>query len=186
MAWEVLLSGRNNELTVSRPELLRNGSDSVFRQFIHDTLAFASRIEQISSRFGKVIGLTGTQYLILIAIRQRQSEEIGVNQIAEHLHLSGAFTTIEVNKLVSLGLVRKEINPDDRRRVVLSLTDDARARLKKLIVVQRPTNDVLFESLGAKDFERLVGQMAALVESADKSLVLLDYLSQTMDVAASS
>lgn len=172
-----------NKMTVSRPELLVGGSDRVFRQFIHDTLAFASRIEQISSRFGKVIGLTGTQYLILIAIRQRQIDEIGVNQIAEHLHLSGAFTTIEVNKLVNAGLVNKEVNPDDRRRVVLSLTGEADRLLQKLKIVQQPTNDVLFGSISAKEFEKLTVQMADFVESADKSLVLLDYLCQTLDLA---
>ncbi len=32
-------------LTVSRPQLLVRGNDEAFRQFVHDTLAFASRIQ---------------------------------------------------------------------------------------------------------------------------------------------
>jgi DNA-binding MarR family transcriptional regulator len=34
----------------------------------------------------------------------------GVNEVAEHLHLLGAFVTVEVAKLVKAGLIRKRPN----------------------------------------------------------------------------
>lgn len=165
--------------TVSRPELLVDNSDQAFRQFIHDTLAFSARLQQVRSLLGQVIGLSGTQYTVLIAIAHLGSgdERVGVNLVADHLHFSGAFITIEINKLVASGLVEKETDPVDRRRVVLTITPKARALLNELAPVQRPSNDLLFSSLSAKDFERLRKIMSGLVEAADQAINLLEYTS---------
>src|ERR1700761_6588613 len=95
---------------VSRPELLVGNSDHAFRQFVHDTLAFSARLQQVRSQLGQVIGLSGTQYTVLIAIAhlQGEDEKVGVNLVADHLHFSGAFITIEMNKLVVAGGGGKE------------------------------------------------------------------------------
>lgn len=162
--------------TVSRPAMLVNGSDKVFRQMVYDTLAFAARIQEVRSRFGEFIGLPGTQYSILMAIAHQQDEGIGVNAIAEHLHLSGAFVTTEINKLVLAGLVEKREHPSDRRRVLLRITEGARARLRELSPVQIQGNDALFDCLDETAFETLRTLMANLVVCGDNALRLLDYL----------
>ena len=162
--------------TVSHPALLVDGSDKVFRQMVYDTLAFAARIQEVRSRFGEFIDLPGTQYSILMAIAHQQDEGIGVNAIAEHLHLSGAFVTTEINKLVLAGLVEKREHPGDRRRVLLRITARARARLRELSPVQIQGNDALFECLDDKAFETLRTLMAKLVVCGDNALRLLDYL----------
>lgn len=170
-------SADGQSLTVSRPELLADGSDLCFRQLIHDTLAFASRVQEIRNRLGQTIGLTGTAFTILIAIQYLQNREgVGVNQLADHLHLSGAFVTIEVNKLVRDDLVQKRTHPTDRRRVLLTLTEKAEKLLKSLLPVQRPVNDVLFANLSEQDFNFLRAQMADLVVTGNRALALLDYL----------
>ena len=69
-----------------------------------------SKTRSMRSQLGQVIGLSGTQYTVLIAIAhlRREDEKVGVNLVADHLHFSGAFITIEINKLVAAGLVEKE------------------------------------------------------------------------------
>lgn len=172
-----LRSSAGAELTVSRPELLVNGTDEEFRALLHDTLAFAARIQEMRNRLGGLIGLSGAQYTILIAISHLQGESgVGVNSVADHLHLSGAFVTIEVNRLVSLDMVHKEVNPEDRRRVLLTITSHAREVLKTLTTVQRPANDALFGHLSRTDFQMLRQVFPAFVTSADQALRLIDYL----------
>ncbi|WP_423965482.1 MarR family winged helix-turn-helix transcriptional regulator [Bradyrhizobium sp.] len=168
-----------NEPTVSRSELLVGSSDETFRQFVHDTLAFAARLQDIRNQLGEVIGLSGTQYTVLIAIAHlgATAEKIGVNLVADHLHFSGAFITIEISKLVAAGLVEKETDPEDRRRVVLTITAKARALLNALAPVQRPANDMLFSCLSAQDFKKLRRIMSDLVQTADQAIKLLDYTS---------
>lgn len=168
-----------SHLTVSRPELLIDGHDDAFRQYIHDTLAFAARIQEIRNALGTVIGLSGSQYLILIAIAHEQNQHgVGVNSIAEHLHLSASFVTIEVKKLVEAKLVSKRDNLQDRRRVLLSITPKGEALLQELTTVQRPVNDALFEPLSAEDFAQLRKKTAELVGSADRALKLISFLAK--------
>lgn len=162
--------------TVSHPALLVNDSDKLFRQMVYDTLAFAARIQEVRSRFGEFINLPGAQYSILMAIAHQQDDGIGVNAIAEHLHLSGAFVTTEINKLVLAGLVEKREHPGDRRRVLLRITERARARLRELSPVQIQGNDALFDCLDDQTFETLRTLMAKLVVCGDNALRLLDYL----------
>lgn len=182
-----LRTSREPALTVSRPELLVDGSDQDFRQLVHDTLAFAARIQEVRARLGQTIGLSGGQYTTLIAIAhlERREGEVGVNRVAEHLHLSSTFMTIEVNRLVKDGLVTKRVNPGDRRRVVLTIAPAGRKLLNNLTAVQRPVNDTLFDCLSADDFKTLRVLIARLVDSGDRALRLMDYLAPDMAGRAS-
>ena len=58
-------------LTVTRPELLDGGSDQIFRQFVHDALAFSARLLAVRDGYGKAIGISGPQYTLLISIAHR-------------------------------------------------------------------------------------------------------------------
>ena len=172
-------------MTVSRSELLLDGSDLAFRQLVHDIMAFAARMQENRARVAGYIGLTGQQYTILITIAHHQERnDFGIIQVAEHLRLSGAFVTIEVNKLVEAALVRKKPNPNDRRRVLLTVTPKARELIDRLSRIQRPSNDTIFASLSAADFQTLRTILPQLVEATDQSLKLIDFL--TADGAQAS
>lgn len=170
--------------TVARPELLRNGTDADFRQTVNSLLAFSTRLEAVRQQFGAYIGLTGVQYTILISIAHMQDDKgIGINAIARHLSLSGAFVTSEVGKLIKLGLVTKRPNPEDRRRVLLRVTPKSDALLASLIPVQQEVNDVLFGPLTAQDFDRLCALAPQLAESTRKALALAQYLTGNIESA---
>ncbi len=164
-------------MVVSRSELLLDGTDLAFRQLWHDIMAFAGRMQESRSRIAGYVGLTGQQYTILITIGHHQEQNgFGIIQVAEHLRLSGAFVTIEVNKLVGAGLVRKKPNPNDRRRVLLAVTPKARELIDRLSRIQRPSNDTIFASLSAADFQTLRRIIPQLVEATDQSLKLVEFL----------
>ncbi len=165
--------------TVGKPELLVDNDDQAFRTFIHDFLAFSQMLTEIRAGFGEHLGITGIQYTILMSVSHMQGRTgIGVNAIAEHLHLSGAFITTEVAKLVRANLVSKRVNTKDKRRVLLTLTAEGRKLLNKLVTVQAPVNDALFETLTAEEFIPLKEIMARLVPCAARSLALLAYLTE--------
>ena len=158
--------------TVSRTALLVDDDDAAFRGFIHDFLAFSARVAQIRAGFGQSIGLTGIAYTTLMSIAHLQGDEgLGVARLAEHVHLSGAFVTIEVAKLVKAGLVEKRVNARDRRRVLLTVTNAGRRVLRELTALQVPVNDALFECLTRGDFDRLRQMIADLVTCGERALV---------------
>jgi DNA-binding MarR family transcriptional regulator len=167
-------------LTVSRAELLNGGSDGDFRGFVHGLLAFSARLEAVRQGFAALLGLTGIQYTVLISIRHLQNEgAVTVGAIADHLHLSGAFITIETGKLVRLGLITKVQNLEDRRRVCLRVTSRGRDLLAGLAPLQVAVNDTLFDFLAADQFRVVATMMDRIVASGDRALSLLDYLANS-------
>jgi DNA-binding MarR family transcriptional regulator len=167
-------------LSVSRSELLVAGSDHEFRELVHDMLAFSTSLQDVRNRLGQAIGLSGTQYTILMAIARLAgiAPELGINQLADTLHWSGAFVTIEVNKLVAAGLVSKKVNPEDRRRVLLEITAAARSRLTQVQRIQVPANNSLFDGLTRAEFRALRGIMSKLAQSGERTLSLVEFLSK--------
>ena len=171
--------------TVSKPQLLVDGSDGAFRSFIHDFLAFSAIVSDIRAGFGERLGMTGIGYTTLISIAYLQGRSgIGVNAVAEHLHLSGAFITTEVAKLVRAGLVHKGVNAKDKRRVLLTVTPAGRKLLNELVVVQAPVNDTLFDCLTAAEFAQLRNMLARLVPCGVRALSLQSYLTESQEVEA--
>jgi MarR family transcriptional regulator, organic hydroperoxide resistance regulator len=165
--------------TVSKADLLIGGNDTAFRHLVHDLLAFSARLEEVRNRFGAYIGLTGIQFTILISVRHLSRQGgAGVKAVADHLALSGAFVTIETTKLVKLGLLNKRPNDDDRRRVLLTVSDRGSALLDQLAPVQSEINDALFDSLDKKGFQQLAQFARNLREDSVKALLLADYLTQ--------
>lgn len=164
--------------TTSIPALLDDGDDHKFRQFIYDVLAFGTRLEAVRDGLGALMGLTGPQYSILITIRMldQKGSKASVGEIADYMHVSGAFVTSEVNKLKKAGLVAKATDPDDRRRVLLTVTEAAEQRLVDLTEYQVPVNDTLFGSLDRNQFNVLCSVFPALVSDADAAVREVNYL----------
>jgi MarR family transcriptional regulator, organic hydroperoxide resistance regulator len=172
-------NSRAKSLTVSRPELLANGSDGQFRALLHGVLAFAARLQAVRDGFAALLGLTGIQYTILISIRHLQTEgEVTVGAVAGHLHLSGAFVTTETGKLLRAGLITKVQDITDRRRVCLRVAPKGRDLLSDLAPVQVQVNDVMFEFLGAEQLKALGLAIDRIVTCGDRAISLLDYLSK--------
>ncbi len=165
--------------TVSKEALLVDGSDFEFRQFVHDSLGFAARLLAVRDGFAKLINITGPQYTILVSVAHlAERGPVTVSSVANHLHLSGSFVTTESNKLESMGLLTKSTDPEDRRRVLLQITDEAVRRLKALAQVQTQVNDVHFGTLTATTFKQVRKIMPQLLDSTEEALSLLTHLSK--------
>jgi DNA-binding MarR family transcriptional regulator len=167
-------------LTISRPEMLINGSDRHFRRLVHGLFGFFARHEAVRSGHGARIGLAGIEYTTLISIRHLDAEEgdVNVNRVAEHLHLSGAFVTTVTNKLLKRGLIHKSVDPIDRRRVKLRVSEKGDALLAELAPVQRQVNDVQFGCLSQAEFLQLLDLVKRLIASSEDAVRLQAYMAK--------
>ncbi len=164
-------------LTVSRPELLVQGSDRAFRALVHGLFGFLARHAAVRAGHGARIGLVGIEYTVLISIGHLSVHEgdVSVNRIAEHLYLSGVFVTTITNKLLQRGLIHKTPDPKDRRRVRLEISEKGWALLAELAPVQRQVNDVQFDCLSAAEFKQLSNLIDRLIDSSNRALSLQAY-----------
>src|SRR3954462_14982182 len=98
-------------VTVSRAALLVDGSDAEFRGLIHDLIAYGHRLDACRNAFPRIAGISGVQYEILMLVSR--AEGLSVSEVAGRLHRSGAFITIEANKLVARGILAKASDARD-------------------------------------------------------------------------
>src|ERR671936_1900760 len=160
--------------TVSRPALLVGGSDGEFRDLIHDLIAYGHRLDACRDAFAAIAGISGVQYEILMLLSR--SAGLAVGEDAARLHRSGAFITIEANKLVARGILEKASDPADGRRVLLKCNGRARALLERMAPYQRRINDLLFERLDAKRFRQLRLLARDLIASGARDVATLDFM----------
>jgi MarR family transcriptional regulator, organic hydroperoxide resistance regulator len=168
-------------LTVSRPPLLRRGSDAQFRQLIHDLIAYGHRLDACRDAFAAIIGVSGVQYEILMLASR--ADGLSVGEVAARLHRSGAFITIEANKLVQRGILDKAADPSDGRRVLLKANAKAQQLVERLAPHQRRINDVLFECLDAGRFSALQALASDLVTCGDRAVAMLELLMHETEAA---
>lgn len=174
-------------LTVSQPDVLIDGSDATFRLVVHDLLALSSRLHDINAGFARIVGVSPVQYTILATIFEQQDiGAVTVGKVAEHVHLSGSFVTIETGKLVKKGLVDKTADADDRRRVNLRTTAKADRRFRFLNQFQCPVNNAAFDGITRAEFLSLRDIVAKILPETDRALSLqgeLFPLAETLDAA---
>ena len=162
-------------VTVSRAALLVEGSDAEFRGLIHDLIAYGHRLDACRDAFAAIVGMSGAQYEILMLV-SRAAGLLSVGEVATRLHRSGAFITIEANKLVASGILEKVADPSDGRRVLLRSNPKSRELLERLAPFQRKVNDQLFERLDAKRFKQLRALARDLVECGDRAVAMLEFM----------
>jgi len=165
---------KSRPVTVSRPALLAQGSDAEFRGLIHDLIAYGHKLDACRDAFAAIAGISGAQYEILMLVSRADGLSIG--EVATRLHRSGAFITIEANKLAESSILEKAPDPQDGRRVLLKITPKALALLERLAPYQRRVNDVLFEFVDAKGFRELRALAGELVARGDRAVAMLELL----------
>jgi len=165
--------------TVGRPELLVEGNDHEFRVFLHSFMVFARRLEAVRSYLAQAVGVSAPQYELLSHLREHSSTGgLSVNEAAIRLHCSGAFVTTEAGKLQRAGLVIRTRDPNDARRVLLTITSACEKKMRNIAPVQRLLNDALFASLSTRQFQMLREVFPKLADDGDRAIALAEFQSK--------
>ncbi|MCR5374846.1 MAG: MarR family transcriptional regulator [Lachnospiraceae bacterium] len=69
----------------------------------------------------KPLGLTYTQYVVMMVLWERESVNVG--QLGNILHLDAGTLTPLLKRLENMGYVKRERSKDDERITVISITD---------------------------------------------------------------
>lgn len=162
---------RKRAPTVTRAELMPDGTDREFRTLMHNLLSVMQTQLDNRASLAEMQGLTGIQYTILTAIAHLLNPDGGVAvvDVARHLHVTPSFITMEVRKLVQRGFVGKLPDPTDKRRVRLELTTAGWQLIDSVVPMQQPVNDAFFDRLSAKDFAALSRLMAILADNSKRA-----------------
>lgn len=162
---------------VGRSELLLNGSDRNFNLLLHNLSALRTRLAELGDKNGASIGLAPLEHVVLTLLaRVVPATDVGVQELADMLQLSGAFMTSTVNGLVDKGVVSKSPHPVDGRRICLRVTPRGLDLLANLAPLQRQVNDLAFGELSATEFRQLCDLVERLLDSVEQAGALQDFL----------
>lgn len=157
--------GYHPPLSISRRALLNRGSDLEFRRLIYRLLVVEERLRHARAHFGRLIGLSGPQYMLLISVAYLQGATgITVRSLARDLRVTSAFITAESRRLIERGLLAKRRNPHDSRSTLLSVTTAGQRRIEEVIPEVRAINDLFFGHITRGSFrhaKRFLDQLLA-------------------------
>jgi MarR family transcriptional regulator, organic hydroperoxide resistance regulator len=143
-------------LTVSHPELLSAGHDDGFRETLYLMVLALGRLQTCREAFGRAMGLTGSQFAVLIGTAyQQKTNGVTIRTLADHVMLAPPHVTTEVGRLIRKGLLIKRPNRDDGRSVLVSLSARGEAALIGLAPFLRRVNDLLFQNVSRNEFEQV-------------------------------
>lgn len=95
----------------------------------------------------------------VLAALYRRGEAISMSELSRMLLVSNGNATAVVDRLERDGLVRRRPAPDDRRAVLVALTDAGTQRFRELAAGHEAQVNGLFDGLDAKDLDILRGLM---------------------------
>ena len=110
------------------------------------------------------LGLTPAQERAMRMIA-RNEEPLRMTEIADRLGIVPRSLTTVIDALEEDGLVRREVDPRNRRAILLHLTDRGTAVRDELREARRRAAEDLFAPLGDADREALGGLLTRLDES---------------------
>lgn len=160
--------------TVSKSDIRKFGSDNASRSTAYTIIQVAGRLHAIREAYGRAIGVTGSQWAVLIGTAaKQQTEGVSIRALANYIHLAPTHVTTEVGRLIRKGLLQKRANKVDRRGVLVRLTSRSEAALVKLTPAVRRVNDVLFQNIGRNEFKTMTRFLALFVVNTEDALAEL-------------
>ena len=142
--------------TVSHAALLTAGSDVAFRETLYLMVLAFGRLLACREAFGRALGLTGSQFAVLLGTAYRQGREgVSIRRLAEHVQLASTHVTTEDGRLVRKGLLVKATNQRDRRGVLVRLSPRGEAAVRRVAPFLCRVNDCLFAGVSRRDIASL-------------------------------
>lgn len=137
------------------------GWDPVARHVVFTAKTLRDGFEDLLKRSGASLGT----WVVLSAL----SREGVVSQtaLAGHVHVEGATITHHVDRLEELGLVRRRVDPDDRRVRRIEPTEAGKRLHERLLVEARAFEEAVLAGLDAQEQAHLRSLLDRIAANLD-------------------
>ncbi|MDU1689475.1 MAG: MarR family transcriptional regulator [Bradyrhizobium sp.] len=139
-------------------------------RFAREIATINVHLEELRYFWAKRIGISGPQWMILMAISELdQGEGVAVNAAAKRLHVDPSFVTTQSKLLEKKGFVHRKPAPEDARVVRMSLTAKTSEHFSELETHQAQIFGFIFEEFDASELSTFTDKLAALKERFEKA-----------------
>ncbi|MDA1096348.1 MAG: MarR family transcriptional regulator [Chloroflexi bacterium] len=135
----------------------------------------ASRVTRLAENHGKALlrklGLRPWEYEMLATLRRSHPDEgLTPTELGEALLASSGTLTNRIDQLERAGLVERHDHPDDRRALLVKLTEEGRTHVDRAVEAYLTKEHELLETLTRRERKSLEGLLRKLLMSMDPSV----------------
>jgi DNA-binding MarR family transcriptional regulator len=146
------------------------GNHDLIKRFTWEIASISVYLEELRQFWAKAIGISGPQWMILMAISDLDKEDgVPVNAVSKALHVDPSFVTTQSKLLEKKGLLRRRPSPTDARVVRMSLTDRTYKHLASLAAQQEAINEFVFAEFSEDELTEFTGKLAAVKNRLEKA-----------------
>ncbi|MFB9263119.1 MarR family winged helix-turn-helix transcriptional regulator [Bradyrhizobium erythrophlei] len=140
------------------------------RRFIWEIRSINASMEELRQFRANVLGITGSQWMILMALADLDRENgVPVNVVSKLMRVESSFVTTQSKLLEKKGFLRRKSSTSDARVVQMSLTDKAHKHLASVATQQEALDEFVFGEFGISDFNEFVSKLAAIRHRLEKA-----------------
>ena len=114
------------------------------------------------------IEISGGQGRILFILWK--NDNLTVSQISEKTSLAVNTVSIVINGMVNKGIVERNINPHNRRQVIISLTEYAKSLQAEYETVSQQMNALFYQGFSEKEQQQFESYLERILETLTEYL----------------
>ena len=142
------------------------------KAFAWEVAATNVYFQDIRHFWAKVLGISGPQWMILMALADLdKGEGVSVKDVSKMLHVDASFVTTQSKMLEKKGFIRRRTSDDDARVVNMSLTDKSYKQIANLASRQEKLNAFIFEDFSNEELQTFITKLASLNRRLEKASV---------------
>ena len=142
----------------------------IIKRFTLEISSINSHLEEVRQFWGKTLGITGPQWMILMAVSDLdKGGGVPIHVVAKLLHVDPSFVTPQSKVLEHKWLLCRAPSPSDARVVRLSLTDKTKKHLASLAEQYYTFRQFVFEEFSEKELAEFSAKLANLNTRLEKA-----------------
>ncbi|KRR18662.1 MarR family transcriptional regulator [Bradyrhizobium lablabi] len=145
-------------------------SQEVVRRFMWEIRSINLCLEELRQFRADVLGITGPQWMILMALTELDRENgVPVNVVSKLMHVDPSFVTTQSKLLEKKGFLRRRTSTSDARVVQMSLTDKTCKHLASVAAQQELVDKFVFGDFGLHELSEFANRLTALRHRLEKA-----------------
>ena len=152
-----------------------DGDTELLTALTWDMVSINKHLEDIRRICAEVLGISGTQWLILMAIKELDSGNgASVSEVSAKTHVHPNFVTLQTKILEQSGFLVRSNSASDGRVVLMSLTGKARTDIARLSVLRSRLNSSVSANMSPRTLKEIVDTLALIKRSVAMAVLQLD------------
>ena len=113
------------------------------------------------------LGIGMWELEVLLTLRRAPDRRLSAGELVRHCQVTSGAITNRIGRLADRGWVRRDVDPSDRRQVIITITESGLRRAEQILDTKIHAEERLFGGLAAATVDRMNADLRALLVSIE-------------------